>query len=216
MVEKTKYYLDDDGGLWKTIGVQDYFFSRKKQEWITPKFIFKFPIWDYKNTITEDEANKILSDYKKEGIWEDEPVPMRYYANDNDNVFAHDVYDNEYYVLADMSLKPASSGTIDIMWGGLSKEEAESFVKKEYQEEKWILEAHGERLVRFIGDYKGIIWLGEYQGGLPKSEIGYRSEVIHDDGMSDPAAVAFFEAASIEELKKVTEFRMNRGSPIKE
>lgn len=216
MAEKTKYYLDDDGGLWKTIGAQAYFFSRKKRKWIAPKFIFKIPVWDYKNKITEDQANKVLADYKKEGIWEYEKTPIRYYANDNDEIFALDVYENEFYVLADLTLKPANKGTIDCMWRGVTRDEAETFVKKEYQEKKWILEAAGSRLVRFIGDYKGIIWLGDYQGGLPKSEIGYRSEVILDDGMSDPSAVAFFEAASIEELKKMTEFRMNRGSPITE
>ena len=145
-----------------------------------------------------------------------EKTPLRYFCDDNGKVYAADILGNEFYVLADMTLMPANKGTIDCMREGLSRDEAEAFVKKEYKEEKWILEDNGERLVRFIGDYKGIIWLGDYQGGLQKSEIGYRSEVILDDGMSDPAAVAFFETASIEELKKMTEFRMNRGSPITE
>ena len=216
MAEEIKYYLDDNGGLWKSEGSSHYYFSRTRIEWIKSAIFFILPSWDYECSITDEDAKKILTDYTADGKWEEEETPLRYFANDNDDVFAEDIYGNEFYVLADMTLMPANKGTIDCMWKGLSKNEAEASVKEEYRKEKWILEDKGSRLVRFIGDYKGIIWLGDYQGGLPKSEIGYRSEVIHDDGMSDPAAVAFFEAASIEELKKVTEFRMNRRSPITE
>lgn len=216
MTEEIKYYLDDNGGLWKSEGSSHYYFSRTRIEWIKSAIFFILPSWDYECSITDEDAKKILTDYTADGKWEEEETPLRYFANDNDDVFAEDIYGNEFYVLADMTLMPANKGTIDCMWKGLSKNEAEASVKEEYRKEKWILEDKGSRLVRFIGDYKGIIWLGDYQGGLPKSEIGYRSEVIHDDGMSDPAAVAFFEAASIEELKKVTEFRMNRRSPITE
>ncbi len=216
MTEEIKYYLDDNGGLWKSEGSNHYYFSRIRLEWIKSAIFFILPSWDYECSITDEDAKKILTDYTANGKWEEEETPLRYFSNDNDDVFAEDIYGNEFYVLADESLMPATKGTIDCMWDGLSEKEAEDFCKKIYQRDEWIMLAKGERLERFIGDYKGIIWLGDYQGGLPKSEIGYRSEVILDDGMSDPAAVDFFEAASIEELKKMTEFRMNRGSLITE
>ena len=209
--EEIKYYLDDNGGLWKMNGSEHLFFSRKTFEWVKAEIFFILPCWEQ---LPCEQVEQKLEYLKSLGKDEWERTPIRYFSNDNDDVFAIDLYGNEYYVLADMSLKPANKGTVDCMWDGLSKEEAESFVEKEYKEEKWVLAGSGSKLTRYIGDYEGIIWLGDYQGGLPKSKIGYRSEVIHDDGMSDPAIVAFFESDSIDELKKMTEFRMNRGSVI--
>ena len=177
MVEETKYYLDDNGGLWKSEGSSHYYFSRTRLEWIESAISFILPSWDYECSITDEDGKKILTDYTADGKWEEEETPLRYFANDNDDVFAEDIYGNEFYVLADESLMPASKGTIDCMWGGLSEKEAEDFCKKMYQRDEWIMLAKGERLERFIGDYKGIIWLGDYQGGASKKRnwISFRS-----------------------------------------
>ncbi len=208
MESKRQYYLEDNGNLWKKENGKEFFFTRKTLEWIESKIVYILPGWDYNNKISDKDGEKVLKDYTNEGKWDEEEEPIRYFANDNDVVFAIDLLGNEFYVLADMTLKPAEKGTVDCMWGGLTKREAESIVEKEYKEEKWILAGAGKKLVRFIGDYEGIIWLGNYQGGLPKSEIGYRSEVIHDDGIDIPATVAYFEAETIDELKTMTEKRM--------
>ena len=210
MENEIQYYLDDDGGLWKKVGHDDYFFSRKELNWIKSEIVFISLAWDYDNKITADAAEKIQKDYKAEGKLEDEKIPFRYFSNDNDFVFAEDIYGNEFYVLADMTLKPADKGTIDLYWGGVSKEEAETLTKQLYMNETWIMVAKGERLECYIGDYKGIIWLGEYQDGLPKSEKGYRSEIVMDDGMSYPCTVAYFEGETVEELKQITEQEMKR------
>ena len=174
------------------------------------------PSWDYDCAITTEAAEKILSDYKADGKWEEETIPFRYFSNDNDNVFAKDILRNVFYVLAYMTLKPAPKGTVDCMWGGVSKEEAETLTKQLYEKDTWLMVAKGERLERYIGDYKGIIWLGDYQGGLPKSEIGYRSEVIHDDCIDTPYPIAYFEETTIEKLKEVTEMEMKKRYSIQE
>ncbi len=129
MENEIQYYLDDDGGLWKKNRIEEYYFSRKKLNWIKSKIVFILPAWDYDNKITEDAAEKILADYKSEGKWDEETIPFRYFSNDNDMVFAEDILGNEYYVQKDMSLKPAPKGTVDIMWGGVSEEIAKELVR---------------------------------------------------------------------------------------
>ena len=205
MENEIQFYLDDDGGLWKKEGTDDYYFSRKSLEWIKAKIVFILPSWDDSNVITENAAEKIIDDYKADGKLEDEEIPVRYFGNDNDFVFAEDIYGNEFYVLADMSLKPADKGTIDLYWGGLTKEEAKQIVEKEYGEGKWILTAGGNRLIYGLDDYDVAIYVNETD---PETKT-YKTQIILDDGMGTPAAVAYLEADTVEELKKKAEDEIN-------
>lgn len=129
MGNKTVYYLDDKGGLWKKEGYDEYFFSRKKLEWIKCQIAYIWPEWEYRFKINEKEAQRAHDDYVKDGIWETEETPFRYYANDNDLVFAEDILGNEFIVLNDMSLKLAPKGTVDPYWGGVTELEARQMIK---------------------------------------------------------------------------------------
>ncbi|MCR4940208.1 MAG: hypothetical protein K5930_08910 [Treponemataceae bacterium] len=209
MAEKIKYYLHDEGELWKKEDGKDFYFSSTKLEWIESRIYFILPSWDYENALDPHKAEEILSAYKADGKWEEEETPLRYFANDNDSVYAEDIYGKEFYVLADMTLKPARKGTVDCMWGGLTREEAEDFCKKEYKKDDWIMVNCGRTLVRYIGDdYIGTIRLEEdRQEGTEKEKL-YRAEIQLDDGMDYPYVVSYLEATSLEELKKKTERKM--------
>lgn len=51
---------------------------------------------------------------------------MRYYLDNQDDVWAIDKDGNEYLVTKD-KLIPAKRGSVDIMWGGITEEEAKSY-----------------------------------------------------------------------------------------
>ena len=129
MEKKTDYYLDEKGGLWKKENNKEYFFSRKKLEWVECQIAYIWPEWEYQCKIDEGEAQMVHDDYVKDGIWDAEEIPFRYYANDNDLVFAEDILGNEFIVLDDMSLKPAPKGTVDLYWGGVTELEAKALIK---------------------------------------------------------------------------------------
>lgn len=205
MENDIQYYLDENGGLWKKEGTDDYYFSRTSLEWIKTKIVFINPIYDASNVLTKEDAEQVLADYKADGKWENEEIPVRYFGNDNDFVFAEDIYGNEFYVLADMSLKPADKGTIDLYWGGLTKEEAKQIVEKEYGEGKWILTDCGNRWIYGLDDYDVKI----YANQIDSENKTYKTEIILDDGMGMPAAVAYLEADTVEELKKKAEEEIN-------
>ena len=126
MAKKTDYYLDEKGGLWKKENDKEYFFSRKKLEWVECQIAYIWPAWEYQYKIDEGEAQMVHDDYVKDGIWDAEETPFRYYANDNDLVFAEDILGNEFIVLDDMSLKAAPKGTVDLYWGGVTELEAKA------------------------------------------------------------------------------------------
>ena len=216
MASETKYYLDDKNRLWKKTAFQEFYFSRKTQNWIESKIDFISLAWDNNYQITKQEAKKICSLWKEEELWEEEEIPFRYFGNDNDVVFAEDILGNQFYVLADMTLLPAPQGTVDCMWGGLTEEQARILVEKEYKEEKWILLAKGRQLKRFIGDYIGEIYLSNENEDTTILQNKYESRIIHDDGIEIPAYVKFFETNSLEELKKKTENEMKKRSGIEE
>lgn len=196
------YYLDDDGGLWKKEGSDQFYFSRTRLEWVKSAIFYILPSWDYENVLTDKDAEKIIADYKADGKWEEEKIPLRYFANDNDSVFAKDIFGNEFYVLADMSLKSAEKGTVDIMWGGITEKEAEKIQESEYQKGKWLLVAKGERWERYMGDYKAVIKLVDYPGEPKLPKKGFRAEIILDDGEGMPATVAYLESENLDELKE--------------
>lgn len=52
---------------------------------------------------------------------------MKYYLSDFDKAFAVDKNGNEFYVTKSKGLVPADKGTVDIMWGGITKEDAMFF-----------------------------------------------------------------------------------------
>lgn len=52
---------------------------------------------------------------------------MNYYLSDIDKAFAVDEDGNEFYVTKSKGLVPADKGTVDIMWGGISEEDAMKF-----------------------------------------------------------------------------------------
>ena len=118
-----KYYLDENGGLWKKEEHSDFYFSRKTLTWIKSEIVFIAGDFEYNNEIKTETAEKILADYKSEGKWEDEDFPLRYFSNDNDIPFAIDILGNEFYVTKH-GLKEADKGTVDIMWGGITKQNA--------------------------------------------------------------------------------------------
>lgn len=202
-----KYYLDENSGLWKKDGVDHYYFSRKSLKWVKSKIFFILPYWDYKNTITEEKAKEVLADYKAAGKCEDEIAPMRYFANDNYDIFvAIDIYGKEYFVLADMSLMPVKNTINCDGWESFDKEDIEPFVEKLYQKDEWILLSHGMRWERCIDDYIGII---------EKAENGYKAEIRLDDGIDYPYAVAYLDAKDIEELKQETELEMQKRAKLR-
>ena len=123
-----KYYLDENGELWKKDGADDFYFSRKSLEWIKSAIVFIAGSFEYNNEIETEAAEKILADYKAEGKWGNEELPIRYFSNDNDIPFAIDVLGNEYYVTKN-GLKEADKGTVDCMWGGITEESAIALAK---------------------------------------------------------------------------------------
>lgn len=52
---------------------------------------------------------------------------MRYYLSDFDKAFAIDKNGNEFYVTKSNGLVPAEKGSVDIMWGGITEEEAKAY-----------------------------------------------------------------------------------------
>ena len=129
-MEDIKYYFDKKWGLFKKIGFDEYYFSRKRLDWIECQIVFILPAWDYQCVITSEAAEKIIEEYKTAGNLEDEVTPYRFFANDNDFVYAEDILRNQFYVEADLKLKPAPMGTVDCMWGCVSEEEAAEYVKR--------------------------------------------------------------------------------------
>jgi hypothetical protein len=65
-----KYYLDDNGGLWKKNETDDFYFSRKSLKWIKSHIAFIVGDFEYNNEIPEKAALIILKDYQKNGIIE--------------------------------------------------------------------------------------------------------------------------------------------------
>lgn len=53
---------------------------------------------------------------------------MEYFLDDNNDVWAIDQNGNEFLVTK-KKLIPAKKGSVDLMWGGCSEEEAEHFAK---------------------------------------------------------------------------------------
>lgn len=106
-------------------------------------------------------------------------------------------YSNDYSVLSDMSLLPCEKRTVDLYCG----------------EEKWILLRGGNRLEYCLGDHTGIILLN--QNDTEEDTNGkYKSSILHDDGMSYPAYVAFKYADTLEELKEITEKEIKKRENI--
>ena len=210
MEQQITYYLDDKKRVWKKIGYEDYFFSRKNLDWIKSEICYILPHWDFDYRISENKAMEIIEEYKKLGELKEEEIPFRYFANDNEIIFALDIFWNHYYVLADMSLCPAPSGTVDCMWGGADEDYARSVVEKIYGEGKWILLQSGKKLEYCINEHKGEILLDQKNKAHPNNDGKYESKIIHDDGIDYPAYVAYLEADSLEELKKITEEEIKR------
>ena len=52
---------------------------------------------------------------------------MRYFLSDYDKAFAIDTKGNEFYVSESKGLIPAEKGTVDLMWGGITEEEAKKY-----------------------------------------------------------------------------------------
>jgi len=52
---------------------------------------------------------------------------MRYFLSDYDKAFAIDTKGNEFYVSKSKGLIPAEKGTVDLMWGGITEEEAKKY-----------------------------------------------------------------------------------------
>ena len=129
MSKTISYYQDEKNNLWKKENGDEFFFSRKELKWIKCQIVFILPEWEYRYKIEEGEAHMILDDYKKEGRLNTEEIPFRYFANDNDLVFAEDILGNEFIVLDDMSLKPVPKGTVDLYWGGVTELEARQMIK---------------------------------------------------------------------------------------
>lgn len=215
MALKTKYYLDGNDRLWKKNDYAEYFFSRKKLEWVKSEIVYIWPHWEWDFIIDPKEAKKVLSIYKKGGKLENEETPIRYFANDNDTVFAVDIYGNEFYVLADKTLMPAAKGTVDCMWGGLSSKEVDDLCRKECEKDEWILVGCGNRLVRYIDDYIGTIWLDENCEENLKSEVGFRAGIQLDDNIDYPYFVSYPEAPTVEELKEKTEKEMKERAAFR-
>ena len=65
MEQKTSYYLDDKNRLWKKDDYNDYFFSRKKLDWIESEICYILPHWDLDYRISENKAIEIIEEYKK-------------------------------------------------------------------------------------------------------------------------------------------------------
>ena len=129
MSKTISYYQDEKNNLRKNENGDEFFYSRKELKWIKSQIAFILPEWEYRYKIEEGEAHMILDDYKKEGRLDKEEIPYRYFANDNDIVYAEDILGNEFLVLDDMSLKPAPKGTVDLYWGGVDELEARELVK---------------------------------------------------------------------------------------
>ena len=55
---------------------------------------------------------------------------MRYFLDNQDDVWAIDQNGNEFLVTK-KKLIPAKKGSVDLMWGGCSEEEAEHFAKQQ-------------------------------------------------------------------------------------
>ena len=214
MEQKTSYYLDDKNRLWKKDDYNDYFFSRKKLDWIESKICYIWGHWDLDFRISENKAIEIIEEYKKAGKLKEEEIPFHYYASDNEIIYAEDIFRNHYYVLADMSLCPAPSGTVDCMWGGADEDYARSVVEKIYGEGKWILLQSGKKLEYCINEHKGEILLDQKNKAHPNNDGKYESKIIHDDGIDYPAYVCNLEADSLDELKKITEEEIKRRERV--
>ena len=213
MKNRIVYYLDKDGRLWRKQRSGHYYFSQKNFKWVKSSIFFILSSWQH---ISDKQARQKLGDLMNFGKYEYEQIPIRYFANDNDDVFAQDTLGNEFCVLVDMSLKSLKKGTVDIMWKNLSEKEAETLLRKLYEKGTWLMAGSGERLQRSIGDYTGKIWLDNYQSGLSKRETVYRSEISLDDGMDYPYVVAYFEEKTIEKLIEVTEMEMKKRCSLRE
>jgi len=122
-----KYYLDDNGGLWKKNETDDFYFSRKSLKWIKSHIAFIVGDFEYNNEIPEKAALIILKDYQKNGIIEDEIMPYRYFLSDSDTVFAANILGESFIVLKDKTLKH-SNIPVDCMWGGIGESEIESYL----------------------------------------------------------------------------------------
>ena len=101
MAGKTEYYLDDDGGLWKSENNSEYYyFSRILLQWIKCKACF-FGFATYMlNPIDDKKLQKILSNFETEGKKDKDTLPFQYqYYEYRDEFLAEDIYGNEFYVL---------------------------------------------------------------------------------------------------------------------
>ena len=118
-----KYYYDNTG-LWRKDNSEEYFYSRKNLDWIKCECVFVYGNLEYFGEITEKEALKKIENYIAAGKIENETLPIRYFFDDRDDVYAMDINGNEFYVTKNNGLVPADKGTIDLYWGGCSEEYA--------------------------------------------------------------------------------------------
>ena len=61
-LEDIKYYFDKKWGLFKKVGFDEYYYSRKELDWIECQIVFILPAWDYQCVITADAAEKIIEE----------------------------------------------------------------------------------------------------------------------------------------------------------
>lgn len=124
----TEYYSSSGGRyglLWKREDSTEYFFSEKELNWIECKCSMIMPSF---SKVSEEYALDYIRDEKKLGSYEKEVTPFRYILSDSDFLYAIDIYENEYDVLPDKTLKPAPGGTIDPYWGGIDESEIDKYL----------------------------------------------------------------------------------------
>lgn len=118
------------GNLWKKEGSDEYFFSLKKLEWIKCKWVCIQP--DF-GECSEEYAENFIEDEKKRGPYQEEILPINFYMNDFDSIYASNVIGDEFYVFKggeDLLLLPASVGTIDPYWGGIAESQLDSYLEE--------------------------------------------------------------------------------------
>ena len=94
--EETKYYLDDDGGLWKSEGSSHYYFSRTRLQWIKCKACFFDSATFMLNPLDDKKFQTILSDFENEGKKDKDTPPFQYkYYEYKGEFLAEDIYGND-------------------------------------------------------------------------------------------------------------------------
>lgn len=117
-----KYYYDNTG-LWRKDNSEEYFYSRKNLDWIKCETVFVYGNLEYFGEITEKEALKKIENYIAAGKIENETLPIRYFLDNRDDVWAMDIKGNKF-VFSYKTKKLEPTDYLDLMWSGCSEEYA--------------------------------------------------------------------------------------------